>query len=612
MSKFWALDIETRPLGDNIPEKNAYALEPWSCGERSEISSVAICDGTKTVTITDMTKMPRVLSDLKGKTVWAANAVFDVAYLLKAFGRDAVKDINWADCQLLGRFLLNGDDHRNDSYSLVECAKKWAKDWPHLEDFIAMKAGEHTPGFDAQYWLERGDMDATVTHHIAMNQMKLLPKEQIKGFKWMQKAIVPLAEALVQGILVDYNQVDMLEKELTVQMDEYLKVLGVSAKVVNSPKQLGNLLFNEWGLKAETTSEKTGLPSTSADDLKLIHYKSKDERLTTLLKYKTLSTIHSKYVKGFKEAREYLGRDTIHGFPRIFATATGRMSFSSNLLKKYQTSIALHQIPSRKKEAKGVKRAMIAPPGYGFVCFDVSAQELKFMAQMSKDPVMLKCFNEGLDLHSKLASEMFGVPYADLVEANKNGEPHHLVKYRSGAKRVNLSSQYRIQGRSLSEKFFSQDDEVIDEATCKSYLNTYKRTYEGIPRYWRSAINFAQSHKYTEALGGLRYYTLARNWQGESSAINHPIQGSAAMMSYYTIAKVFEKFPEFILQLQVHDSLMYIVKASDEEELRDWALKLERYLNTEINYREIFDVELVVNLTCDVSFGYSYGGLKHV
>jgi DNA polymerase-1 len=288
------------------------------------------------------------------------------------------------------------------------------------------------------------------------------------------------------------------------------------------------------------------------------------------------------------------------------------MSFSSNLLKKYQTSIALHQLPSRKKEGKMVKKALIAPEGYGFVCFDVSAQELKFMAQMSKDPVMIQCFNEGLDLHSKLASEMFGVPYLDLVEANKNGEPHHLVKYRSAGKRVNLSSQYRAGSATLAEKFFTMDDEVIEESTCKSYLQTYKRTYEGIPRYWRSAIEFARDHKYTEALGGLRYYTDARNWQGESSAINHPIQGSAAMMSYYMIARIFERFPEFIMQLQVHDSLMYIVKVESEEELKDWALKLEAYLNTEINYEEIFKSKLVVRLLCDVSFGYSYGDLKHV
>ena len=608
----YALDIESAPLGDNIPEKNAYALEPWSCGERSQITSVAICDGTRTVTITDMSKMPRVLNDLKGHTVWAANAIFDVAYLLKAFGRDAVKDINWMDCQLLGKFLENGDAHRNDSYSLVECAKKWASDWEHLDDFIAMKAGEHKPGFDAQYWLDRGDMDATVTHRIAMKQMELLPPEQVRGFKWMQKAIVPLAEGLVQGILVDYSRVDKLEQDLKVMMDEYLKVLGVKASVISSSKQLGDLLFNQWGLPIASVSEKTQVPSTSADDLKRIHYNTKDERLTTLLKYKTLATIQSKYVKGFKEAREYLGRDTIHGFPRIFATATGRMSFSSNLLKKYQTSIALHQLPSRKKEGKMVKQALIAPEGYGFVCFDVSAQELKFMAQMSKDATMIKCFNEGLDLHSKLASEIFGVAYEDLVQANKTGEPHHLVKYRMAGKRVNLSSQYRIKGKSLSEKFFSQDDEVIDESTCKSYLQTYKRTYEGIPRFWRTAVEFARDHKYTEALGGLRYYTDARNWQGESSAINHPIQGSAAMMSYYMIAKIFEKFPEFILQLQVHDSLMYMVKVDSEDELHDWAVKLDTYLNTEIDYNAIFKTELVVKLLCDTSFGFSYGGLKHV
>jgi DNA polymerase I-like protein with 3'-5' exonuclease and polymerase domains len=607
--KFYALDIETAPIGDNIPDKQAYALEPWSFGKRSTITSVSIGDGSQVKTITDLSRIPNVLASLKGQTVFAANAVFDVAYLCAAFGYEAIKDINWMDVQVLGKLLENGDDHRLDSYSLANCAMKFAKDWEHLNEFIVMKSEEHKAGENADYWLQRGSWDTEVTWIIAKNLIDALPAPQIKAFKWMSKCIAPLARGLVQGIEVDYSLIDELDKSIKARLKEYLSELGVEASTIASPKKLAALLFTDWGLKPEGASEKTGAPSTSEDNLKLIQFKSNDSRLDILMKYKKLQTIQSKYVKGFKSCKEYLGSNTIHGFPRVFAAVTSRMSYSSKLLSKFQTSIALHQLPN-SKDAKLIKKSLICPEGYGMIAFDFSAQELRVAALVTGDPVMTKAFKERLDLHSLLCSSMFGYAYDEVVEANANDTPEHIVKHRKAAKLLNLSCLYRIGHDSLARKFFTSYNERITEGTAKEYLNAYKSNYTGIPRYWVTEVANTRDRGYGETIGGgVRYYTRATDWKKESSCINHKIQGSSAVQTYFVIAKIAEKFPDLIVIVQVHDSLVFYCPI---DALEETAKELDRYMNEEIDYSEIWGIEMPFRMTVETKYGLSYGDLGRV
>lgn len=612
MVDFVALDIESSPRDMSVGKDQAYALEPFSCDVRSIITSVSIYDGKSSTTITDISQMPDVLKSLEGKMVWTANGVFDVSYLMQKFGKQAVKNIKWMDVQIGTKLLYNGDAYRDQHFSLVECCKLTLPNWEHLEDFVAMKAKGFDAGENADYWLERGDLDAIATWLVAEQIIARLPKSQIKLFKYMCGSIVPLSAGYLQGIKVDHTVVDQLDKQNKALMKQYLSELGVSASVIASPKQLGSLLFNEWGLPPISYSEKTGMPSTSADDIKMIAYRTNDSRMQTLLKYKTLDTIQSKYVKGFRKAQTYLGKDTIHGSPRIFATATGRMSYSSSFLKKYQTSVALHQIPSRKKEAKLVKRALVAPEGYGFIVFDVKSQEMAIMAIQSQDPNLLSIFKEKKDPHSLLAADIFGVSYEDIVENNLNGNNAALDKYRRSAKRVNLSSMFRIGAQSLSEKFFTMDDELISKEVSASYLRTYKRTFEGIPNFWTDSILLARKQGFTETLGGLRYYTNADSWSGESASINVRIQGSAAVMSYFTICKVADRYDDFILQAQVHDSLWYLVKIDNHEDLVAKAKEFDHYMNHIIDYKEIFDIDLPIGLGVDTKYGYNYLELEAV
>jgi DNA polymerase I-like protein with 3'-5' exonuclease and polymerase domains len=608
----YALDIETSPVGESIPEKQAWALEPWSCGIRSKIDSLHIYDGENYQCITDSAEMRSAVERLRGHTVWGANTLFDVAYLIAQFDYDLVREIKWRDVQILGKIIENGDEHRFDSYSLASCAQKWAKDWPELEEFIEMKTKgkELEAGQDGDYWLQRGSWDVMVTLHIAKNQMKLLPKEQIRCSNIMQNCIAPLARGWVFGMTVDHSILAKAELELEQAMKGYLDDLSIAPTVISSSKQLGDLLFKQWGLKPHSHSAKTGAPSTAEGDLKHIHYRSKDERLTKIMKYKKLKTLSSKYFKGFKSAREYLGEDKIHGGPRIFAAATGRMSYSSKLQDKYGISIAMHQIPSRSKEGKIIKKALICPEGYGMIAFDFSSQEIRIAAQVSNDPTLIDVYHKGKDLHSVLASKIFGVDYDDIVQANKKGEPEQYCKYRQNAKLVNLSSLYRIGASSLANKFFEDYDVVISENDAKMYLASYKRSYSELPKFWMDSIIYAKKHGYATTMGGLRYYTKADDYGGEQSSINHRVQGSAAMQTYYVIGEIEKRFPEYILVNQVHDSLIYYVK--DDGDLYEKAKALDDFLNNEVDYTQVWLEELKLRFTVDTNYGYSYGDLKPV
>jgi DNA polymerase I-like protein with 3'-5' exonuclease and polymerase domains len=611
---YYALDIETAPI--NPPnEKQAWALEPYSCGTRSKITSVAVTDGTRAIQIleADMHRLPALLAKLAGQRVFAANAIFDVAFMYKHLlnmnldnAYELIRNVKWADIQILGKTLQNGEDHRHTSYSLVECAKVWGSDFPRISEFLAMKEETHTAGEDEDYWEHRGLEDAEITLWIARNMMKQLPKSCFNSYINMSASIAPLARGYVRGIDVDISIIDTYAVTLKERIAEGLKELGIEQATLASPKKLGNLLFGEWGLTPHSLSAKTGAPSTAEGDLVQIYFKQADDRLYKLLEVKKLMTIQSKYVKGFKGAVEYLNEPIIHGNPRIFAAATSRMSYSSSIKKKYKTSISLHQIPS-SKESKPIKKALVSGEGNGFVYFDITNQEMVLASYVSNDGVLIEAFNNGQSLHSLLASKIFGIPYAVIEEANATGEPEELVKYRQNAKLVNLSSLYRIGNKSLREKFLEKYRVQESEDNIASYARAYKSTYQGIVDYWESQIISTRKKGYTETLGGLRYYTKGTDWAGEQSAINIPIQGSAGDILYFLISELDRVFPEYEIVVLVHDSFTLRVPASTDEELKYHATRISDFINNTVDFNRLFGYELPVRLSADFKYGYNYG-----
>jgi len=311
-------------------------------------------------------------------------------------------------------------------------------------------------------------------------------------------------------------------------------------------------------------------------------------------------TVRNKYIQGFMKAKDYLGTNTMHSPPRLFNSYTGRMTYTSKMMKKYQVGIALHQLPRKDKD---VKRAMVAPPGYKFFYADYSAQEMRLMAQASEDRAMLDAFHNGMDLHSLTTENIYGTPYDSIIEGKETDE--EIIDQRNCGKLTNLSSQYRIGAKSLQTKFFEQYDKIVNLRESTHYLNSYKKTYPGIPRYWDKAIGMARRNGFSHSLMDRRFYIHKLDWSGESSSINQPIQGSGADLTVIAIGEVHERFPSNIFQITVHDSLCWLMPEDDDP------LIMKEFLNS-IDYSKYTRQKLLLAFPLDCAVGPNLADLTPI
>jgi DNA polymerase I-like protein with 3'-5' exonuclease and polymerase domains len=605
------LDIETAPTKKtDLP----YALEPYRVqSNQSKITSVAVWypDGTsvqlKNNHLRFREELIELMHSLHGEEVYAHNAIFDLAYLIAYTGMDVLRPITWRDTAVLNKYLINGEvaEERMLSYSLKACVKRVIKYHPNLEEFLEMKSQNVAAGEDEEYWDKRGLWDVEFTYLLATKLLTHMTPEMQPGYDATSKALLPLAQGWLEGIVIDRAELQQYKQATLEKQVKLLSELGINGATLTSTKQLGILLFDTYGLEPIGFTPK-GQPSTSAENMLRLHQKYPDNpNLDKIMEYRRLATMMSKYVKGFEESMAYIGTNKIHGSPRVLSTITGRMTYSSKLLKKFQVSIAMHQLPRKEK---GIKRCMKAPRGYKVLYMDVSAQEGRIMAIQAPEPTMINAYRNGIDLHSDLTEEIFGTPYSVIVEANKAGEPKEIIEQRQAGKLTGLSSFYRIGAKALAAKFFATYEYDISISTAHSYLTSFKRKYPGVVEYWRKAITMAQRKGYAEAFGGWRYRIKTFDWKGESSAINHPIQGSGAMQTYATIGVISERWPELILVSQVHDSLAYFIP---EDGAFEKAKELKDFMNS-FDYGKLLNFEQTVPIVLDVAIGDNFADLTTV
>ena len=592
-----ALDLETAPLK---PTDLPYALEPWRLHQNKAEITIASIRGEVNCTRKG-TQLRDDLEKLKDKYVIAHNALFDAAWLIEEYGYNLVNNIKWLDSSLLSKWISNSGERI--SHSLINSCNRHISDHPRIEEFNDIKFQKVKPGEDYEYWLERNKLDTEMTLALFKTMWKKTPESMKRGFLIEQRTIAPIARGWVKGIPFDSKHVSALHKKMESKKQAICKDLGVTSALLSSPKQKKELLFDKWGCEPIEYTPK-GSPSTSAEVLQRLHQQSNDPRFDDLMGAVKLNTIQSKYTNGFMKAKAYTLEDTIYGSPRIFGTYTGRMTYSSKTLKKYQVSIALHQIP---RKAKTIKHAMKAPEGYGILAIDANSQELRWMGIQSMDEALIENYSKGLDLHSTMTASIYGRPYDEVVQGNMNGV-HDIVEERQSGKLVNLSCQYRIGAPALARKFFSTYQKDIDRSTAYRYLSMHKKQYPGVINYWDEAIRKARLEGYAETVSGRRYNIDKFDWQGESSAINFPIQGSGAEHTYATIGLVNKLFPEMVLALQLHDGLYYYCPVDRVYEI---AAEIRALTKTNV-YETIFDKELPIALPFDTEIGESFGTLKGV
>lgn len=393
---------------------------------------------------------------------------------------------------------------------------------------------------------------------------------------------MPLVEVLGDmeyvGINIDKNKLDELKEEyssIILNLENEIYELAQEKFNINSPKQLGVILFEKLGLPP-VKKTKTGY-STNAEVLEKL--KDKHSIIEKIIEYRQIVKLNSTYVEGLLAIiNEKDGR--IHSSFNQTITTTGRIS---------STEPNLQNIPVKLEMGKNIRKVFISNENSSLVDADYSQVELRVLAHMSEDETMICAFKNNEDIHTKTASQVFDVSMSEVTS-----------KQRSEAKAVNFGIVYGKSDFGLS------DDLNISIETAKNYIDAYFEKYNKIKDFMDDVIEFAQKNNYVQTILNRRRYIpeinnknfILRN-AGKRAAMNAPIQGSAADIIKIAMVNVYKRLKDEKLEskliLQVHDEL--IVEAID--------LEVEK-----VREIVIFEMEnavnLKVNLDVDLNIGKSW------
>ena len=371
----------------------------------------------------------------------------------------------------------------------------------------------------------------------------------------------------MQG-LADYGE---KLKEEADALAERIYFLAGEEFNINSPKQLGNILFEKLNLPSGKKT-KTGY-STNAEILEKLS--SKHPIVSDILDYRQLTKLIGTYVVGLLKLATEEGR--IHTNFKQTGTATGRLSSAEPNLQN---------IPVRTDAGRELRKYFLPRKGYKLISADYSQIELRLLACIANDDAMLSAFKSGIDIHTSTASAVFGVP-VDMV----------TPILRKRAKAVNFGIVYGIGEYSLSQ------DLDITVKQAKEYIESYLASYPGVSAYLRDIVKYATENGSVDTLyGRTRYIPEIQSKNGvmrkfgERVAMNSPIQGSAADIIKIAMLNVSKRLNESDIDakliLQVHDELIIEARA-------DQAEKAAQILKEEMENA----VQLPIPLTVDLSIG---------
>ena len=387
---------------------------------------------------------------------------------------------------------------------------------------------------------------------------------------------MPLVEVLGSmeyiGMKVDKDQLNELKEKFTTiinELENEIFELAGEPFNINSPKQLGVVLFEKLGLPV-IKKTKTGY-STNAEVLEKL--RDKHEIIDKITEYRQIVKLNSTYVEGLlKIINPKTGR--IHSSFNQTITTTGRIS---------STEPNMQNIPVKTEMGRDIRKVFVADDNCKLVDADYSQVELRVLAHMSGDENMIDAFKHGEDIHSKTASQIFDVDIKDVTS-----------KQRIEAKAINFGIIYGKTDFGLSQ------DLNIPVATAKAYIDSYFNKYPKIKEFMDEAVESATETGYATTILNRRRYIpeikasnfIVRN-QGKRFAMNAPIQGSAADIIKVAMVNVYNKLKENNMKskliLQVHDEL--IVEAVYEE------LEMaEKIVREEMENAQSMDVKLDVDL----------------
>ncbi len=361
-----------------------------------------------------------------------------------------------------------------------------------------------------------------------------------------------LAEVELAGVRIDSDFLNMLSDDMQTKIEQKLAEIYDYAGYefnVNSTQQLQELLFVRLGLKPKRKTEKKTGYST---DMQTLEELAKEHPLSKIiLDYRQLSKLKSTYIDALPRlVNKRTGR--VHTSFNQTIAATGRLSSSDPNLQN---------IPIRTEEGAQIRKAFVPrDEDHILLGADYSQIELRIMAHISGDEKMIEAFNNDQDIHSRTASEVYGVPI-DNVDADM----------RRMAKTANFAVIYGVSAYGLS----MQSDMTVSES--KQFIDTYFARYPGIRNYMETTIEQARKDGFVSTLYGRRRFIPEINSRNrnvrqfaERTAINTPIQGTAADMIKVAMIEVYRKIRDMKSKmiLQVHDELVFDVHKSELDDIR--------------------------------------------
>lgn len=508
---------------------------------------------------------------------WAADeerkkVVFDAKRVKVMLGYENVTFSGVSGDVLIGSYLLNAKDNSKD---LAEVARDFEiHDIQFDESIYGKGAKQKVP--DLKVMQEHLARKIDVIWRLApIEQKKLAQDNMSELYTEMELPLaLVLANMEIQGIAVDGSRLEAMQGELAeilVKLEQAIYEVAGHEFNINSPKQLGVVLFEEMGLPA-IKKTKTGY-STAQGVLEKLAGKS--PIIDLILEYRQLAKLQSTYIEGLQAFIHEDGK--IHTRFVQTLTTTGRLSSADPNLQN---------IPIRTEAGRKIRQAFHAShAGWKIFASDYSQIELRVLAHISGDKNMQAAFKENKDIHTSTASRVFGVPETEVTS-----------DMRRDAKAVNFGIVYGISDYGLSQNL------NIPRPEAKKFIDAYLENFPQVNEYMHNIVKSAREQGYVETLFKRRRYLPdinAKNFNvrsfAERNAMNTPIQGSAADIIKIAMLRMDKELRERGLQakllLQVHDELIF--EAPEEEmallekivpEVMENAVKLDIPLSVESSY----------------------------
>jgi DNA polymerase-1 len=539
---------------EDAPQQNLSLLDVAEAVERKARAAVGVCaEASKSLTLSLTPELRALLEDAS-----VPKQVHDWKQALHALKAEGVELRGAVDDTMLLSYALNPT---HATQALADVAARNGQAAPTTPAAAAQAVRAMTPALKAE--VEKAGVE--------------------RVYREIDLPLVPVLFRMEEaGVRIDLDVLDGLSKRFALELErvgERIFELAGRRFNINSPKQLGEVLFGEMGLAAPAARGKSKSVSTAQDVLEALAEQHEAPRL--VLEFRHLSKLKGTYIDALPLLADAESR--VHTTFQAAATATGRLS---------SINPNLQNIPIRTELGREIRAAFTAAPGTRLLSADYSQIELRLLAHFSHDPLLVRAYRNNEDIHTLTASEVFGEPAETMTKQTRNR-----------AKAVNFGIVYGISAFGLAAQL------GIPQQEARAYIDKYFARYEGVKAFIEKTLEETRRTGSVRTMFGrvrpipdIESRNPNQRGFAERTAVNTPLQGTAADLIKLAMIALDRKLTERKLKtrmvLQVHDELLFEVPAEETAEV-------EELVRTEMEGVVALDVPLVA----DLGFGENWRDL---